>query len=956
MMMRYLMLIVGLMSLTIMSNAQRFSLRKLNPSSDNNVIEFFCTAQDEQGFIYLGTNQGLYLYDGSNFKTILSSNQKITALHHFDNKLYIGYQNGSVLKIRNPQYVQPIYSYLNLGSINEISQIETLFDKRSVVFATKGSGLFILNGNSKKQLNAKQQLSDDYIYGLIQDKKKLWIANDKGIDIINLGTEKNEPIAHWDTQDGLPDNIVSSIAIAPSKKWIGLGFQNSKLILTPIDNLPKALKYSFNEKTGQLNHLLFERDNILWAGTEQGYLMRLKAERNTLFCTDSFVIGSGIQKIVKDKAGNLLILCQNGLYEIASPQLINIPSNEKNLFNTELSALAQTFDSTIFYACQKDLNLYHFKQEKAQKILSAPSIITKIYKEGPIIWLGTLHNGVWSYNTKTKALTHLKSKSLSTSTHVIDINSDHQNNLWIASLEGVYRCSRTNKEATSCNVTTLFNKNDGIGSDYVHQITCDSKGRIWMASDGGGPVYFQNEKFFSFKNHKFGSLFKVVYSIEETKDGAIWCSSAENGLFAFDNNQWKRFSKNYGLNNQDFLGLTSLNDGRLIAVQEDALYEYYTNQKIFRKYAKATTNNLDSFASNLNLISKNQDGSILIGTQKRFLQIKPNDQFYVVPQVRIHNVQVFLKNTKWGKKYFKHNENQIGFEFEQTNFAHSDRLYFRYRLLGLNDAWQSTNDKKVTFSNLDPGTYTFEIQVAQNPSFEGAQKDDYTFSIAKAFWQKWWFYAAILIFLAVGGKSYINRREIEIQKKERIQKEKLHFEYEHLKSQINPHFLFNSLNTLVDLIDENTERASDYTIHLAAMYRSLLAYRDKEMISILEEIKLLEHYIFVQKCRFGEALIIDIALEEPQKSKGRIVPLALQLLVENAIKHNEVSRTNPLLVSIYQQDEYLVVHNKIKSKISRETGEGLGITNLQKRYQLLAHRNIIIEKTKEYFIIKLPIL
>ena len=474
---------------------------------------------------------------------------------------------------------------------------------------------------------------------------------------------------------------------------------------------------------------------------------------------------------------------------------------------------------------------------------------------------------------------------------------------------------------------------------------------------GRGPVYYENGAFHSWGNKIPQLKNKVIYSIDETPNGIIWMTSFENGIYAFDGKNWTQYDKNYGLLKKDFLAIASQPNWHLIALQPDAIYEYLPQQKFFRKYDKQTGVIIDSLSTNINLIAKNDLGDILFPNRNGFIVFQSTSlEGNQISQVQITKVQTFLKDIEFGRTNFDNDENQISFEFEHSNFTNTEKLFFRYRLLGLSDQWISTNDKKITYSKLSPGKYTFEIQVSHNINFEGAQTDTYSFEVARAFYQKWWFYGALIVLIGYSVWLYIRSRETEIRKVESIQKERLHFEYEQLKSQVNPHFLFNSLNTLVDLIDENTDRAADYTIHLAAMYRTLLSFRDKELITIQEELDLLAHYIFVQKCRFGESLEIKIEIEEFRAQKKKIVPLALQLLVENAIKHNEVSRANPLLIKISEDGYYLIIENKLRPKLSEEKGEGFGISNLQKRYELLAQTEISIEKENEHFVVKLPLL
>ena len=182
------------------------------------------------------------------------------------------------------------------------------------------------------------------------------------------------------------------------------------------------------------------------------------------------------------------------------------------------------------------------------------------------------------------------------------------------------------------------------------------------------------------------------------------------------------------------------------------------------------------------------------------------------------------------------------------------------------------------------------------------------------------------------------------------------FEYEHLKSQVNPHFLFNSLNTLVSLIEDDQDAAVVYTVHLSDLYRNMLSYKDQDLIWLAEEYEIIKNYMYIQKSRFGEALQLHAEIPEHLMTTKKIVPLALQLLVENAIKHNIVSLSRPLTISIVADEHTITIKNPVQLKMSKEKGAGLGLINIKKRYALLTSRSLKFGHEGNEYIVKLPLL
>lgn len=179
--------------------------------------------------------------------------------------------------------------------------------------------------------------------------------------------------------------------------------------------------------------------------------------------------------------------------------------------------------------------------------------------------------------------------------------------------------------------------------------------------------------------------------------------------------------------------------------------------------------------------------------------------------------------------------------------------------------------------------------------------------------------------------------------------------YESLKSQIDPHFLFNSLNVLTSLIGENPKQAEKFTTKLSKVYRYVLEQKSKDLVLLEEELQFAKNYMELLKMRFEDAVIINLP-ETISNPEFKIVPLSLQLLLENTIKHNVITKENPLVVEIIEEDNYLIVKNNFNPKNTLEKGTKVGLKNIQERYRLISQRKVIVENDNENFIVKIPLL
>ena len=180
-------------------------------------------------------------------------------------------------------------------------------------------------------------------------------------------------------------------------------------------------------------------------------------------------------------------------------------------------------------------------------------------------------------------------------------------------------------------------------------------------------------------------------------------------------------------------------------------------------------------------------------------------------------------------------------------------------------------------------------------------------------------------------------------------------QFESLKNQIDPHFLFNSLNVLSSLIEENPDNAQKFTTSLSKIYRYVLEQKDKELVSVAEELAFAKTYMNLLKMRFENSITFEIPTDF-NNEEAKVVPLSLQLLLENTIKHNIVSEQKPLHIKIYIENNYLIVENNLQKKEVLQDRRGVGLQNIVNRYGLLSERKMHIEESDIFFKVKIPIL
>lgn len=202
----------------------------------------------------------------------------------------------------------------------------------------------------------------------------------------------------------------------------------------------------------------------------------------------------------------------------------------------------------------------------------------------------------------------------------------------------------------------------------------------------------------------------------------------------------------------------------------------------------------------------------------------------------------------------------------------------------------------------------------------------------------------------------VREAESEKLKKEQLERARAEAELEALKNQIDPHFIFNSLNALSHLIEKDPVKAKQFNDNLADVYRYILQNKARELVLLHEEMLFLNDYFSLLKIRFEQAVQLQIGIDASLYDQYLIPPISLQILVENAIKHNEFSDAVPLIITIEMQNDELIIHNQVRKKILRKASSRIGLQNLGERYKLTTSKEISVTESANDFTVSLPVL
>jgi sensor histidine kinase YesM len=309
-----------------------------------------------------------------------------------------------------------------------------------------------------------------------------------------------------------------------------------------------------------------------------------------------------------------------------------------------------------------------------------------------------------------------------------------------------------------------------------------------------------------------------------------------------------------------------------------------------------------------------------------------------------------------------YDQNFFNIQLVSPYYQNIDHVWYAYKLEGFDQDWIYTQSPVINYTNVPGGSYVFHYKASVDPSNWFVTEKTLSLHVGTIYYKTVLFWIVVAITLLTGlyyVYQFKRKRQEQLlvleSKAQRLEKEKALVQYESLKQQLNPHFLFNSLTSLKSLIRINQKQAAEFLDKMSLTYRYILKSAEKELVSLENELTFAQTYIDLQRMRFCQGLEVSIDIDESYLNK-KIAPVTVQNLVENAIKHNRIGEDEPLRITMTVDDNYLVVQNNLQRKDFVETSNERGLKNMLSLYKYLADRPVKIETTIDYFTVKIPLL
>lgn len=912
--------------------------------------------QDHRAMIWFATDQGLARYDGIDWHQVqLSSDErsvKVTSLFEDkDGVIWIGTDIGQIFYLDKARRVH----FFSIEEGHPAKAITSILqdDQGFLWFATYGEGVYVYTGRRLFNLSVDDGLSGNDIYSMtITRSGEVWVGTDDGISVCTFKNERKD-IRHYGLKEGLPDQIITSLkSDKEGNVWIGT-FENGVVVY---DVKTHSIRRPFdNIIQDEITAIEFFDDTELWIGTRKNGCWRYHPESAMLRAVVELnKMHSGeITDLLSDVEGNIWVTMSNGMLLSAFRPFESLTTDigeVQTLFCDHLDRL---------WIGSKN-GLYRIKENStanSSTIRVAPEYnfnITDIIEDRfHNLWIGTIDQGLYLFSPDGK-LKRIISKQLGGST--IMSMAVSQKKIWVATLEGVVFYP-TDKNLFLDNVSQ-FQLVDGAWQSNLHfvfQVFVDSKDRSWFATDGNG-IYSIDGETVTQHTGDGKLLIRSVYSICEDHNGHLWFNTPDNGLIEYDGRNYNPLGLAEGLGNMSVASIAQVGTGDILIAHHRGIDVMEPDRRHFMYYTdEAGVKEIDP---GFNSVATTSEGHAYLSGQNRIIKYYASkNKLSIHPRTQLTRISVFEQSIDpYVVTKFPYHDNYITFEYAGLWYTSPQSVNYQYKLEGYDRQWKESKDHVASYSSLPPGKYTFYVKASENRFFLDEPLTSYSFEIAKPFWFQYWFVVSIVV---AGGLLFwwiIKSRERRSSRDAVMRKEMIESQLQALKAQINPHFLFNSFNTLITIIDENADNpevAIEYVEKLSDFFRSILQYREQETISLEEEWELVQNFGYLLQKRYGTNLRLHMG--KPPKD-AYILPLTLQMLVENAVKHNIISEQRPLDVYIHTEDDCVVVSNNLQPKSKTEPSTQFGLQSIIRRYNLLTEQKVTIDQDNNTFKVCIPII
>lgn len=966
--------------------------------------------QDSEGFLWVGTFSGLSRFDGSRFRTI--SKPDIAGVHtqfilHLlrDRLGRMWVCAGDGLTMYEPKHLQahPIISDRN----TENEHFNVVYeDRQGEIWA--GSNLngickldtahFVFKSYVWQRTDKLENTALNHLYAITQDVYNdsiLWLGTQGGLVQFNKYAKE---FAWFPFETAIKDQneryAAANTVFAHSDGHIYVGSWGG-ILAFDIKNRQFHDVFNIIEPIGPREFTFVDRGNHqLWLTYDQGLIIYNtqkqqieKIYRNNLESKEPKVYGISFT----DTQGRAWLRSSVGLF-LFNPLLeqfktYNNPLIGKLDYNSFVNGMLESQDKQSLYICPIRKGHFYVFHRSTQTWTSIPLPIDdkkyggfelreiKRLKDGRVIILSS--NSLYLLHENTLTLERLPLRNVLKNIVMQELLEDRNGNLWIGTVNGGLlkmdpQTWEMQQFKTALNTKDFPNRYGRVGA-----LCEDDLGNIWIQLNPGYSIYNpQQDTFLHFPRKG-----EIIFSFTKDKQGFIWQSVFNQGLFQYDprhpeKGPIKKYTVKNGLIDHPIYLLSD--QGGTIWIQHGkGISAFDPVQHVFRHFDKTYNIPVEENNEKPILLST---GEIAIPTERGICifnpaQLRVNTE---LPRPYFTSFKIFdqeidsneLKNNCLNLSY---KQNFFSFEFSAIAFNMSNAVNFAYQLIGVDKNWiQSGNRHYASYTNIPSGNYTFRVKAANSEGHWSNEIATIQIHISTPWWRTWWFVVLLALGLGAVAWGFYKWRILDFQKRDRL---KIEFERKladvkmnALRAQINPHFIFNCLNSIDYYIIKNeSQKASEYLNQFSRLIRLILQNSSANFVPLKDELEALQLYMQMESMRFNHRFDYEVKIEKNLDTETlEIPPMLLQPYVENAIWHGLMPKMGKgaIQVAITREEGYLrcIIEDngigrekaelfKISNHFTKKRSMGMAIT--QNRIELLnqqlgANTTVNIIDLKDY--------
>ena len=946
--------------------SQSYNFKEISIQQGLPQSQAFDIAFDKHDYAWIATQGGgLCRFDGEEFdyftkKDSLISN-RVYSIYIQDNDLWVGQKGGLTHYTIHGDHIA------NYRFTNDEVVVQDLTMHDSLVYLATSGGIFYVEGDQLNAYDSNPNVTNVNCFSFFEpNDNSFWVCTNEGL--LNL----NDAFQKINEARGLKSHYLNC-ALEFNNYWV-LGTYGQGIALFDFARNKVLFPDLFDNQI--ILSLAKKSENEIWIGTMNNGLYSYNLVNQSIknFRSTNGLSSNNIKVIQRDTWGNVWIgtsgggisiyknspfITFNSISGLNSDYVFSSCYDSKNNLwvGTDASGIMRLNDTSVFYFDGET----GFYDEK----------VKAIHEDARgYVWIGTEGKGLAVYSPldgKDTLYLFGAEKGLSAN-WVRSFTEDNRGNIYIGTRDnGIYRVNK----GVDFPLTASFRKMRFNGVDIPDKITHVhwANGKLWFANPSG--VFgFIGEDQAIVQGAKSGTLRNIL-----TKDNHVWIGTADEGVL------------HYVLRNDSLISFRSLNtendlmsnnvyqllgDGDNIWVgTEKGLQrlELDSAYKIKSTEVFDFDDGFEGLETNTNACQKDAQGNLWFGTVKGLYQYiggtKDSAQNNP-PSLRINDVQIFYESIDSSvyAKYFKngafteylhlpYDQNHIGFSFSAIHYANPEKVRFSWYLEGADKRWTpATKSTSATYSNLAPGDYTFRLKSSITDAFEDEEELTLAFSIDNPFWEETWFKALyvsgiVLVFLIIVLIIWVRIRQKNRRLKEKfkLEKEMIELEQKALRLQMNPHFIFNVLNTIHNQIILNDSDKARYALaKFSKLMRRILENSREKFISIDDEVETIENYVQLEKLTNDISFEFEIDIDEEIDTTEEILPpMLLQPFIENSIIHGikELGEKGKIKVVFALLNEHLLECRIIDNGKGREAA---AVANAQKESY---HKSAALNVTQE---------